>query len=486
MTTSSGREGVETAPREWTRRARWLWASAAIPLLSACAAEAPPLEALPLRDALTAEPDVIASMPDVARRELAERLEDPDAASAPIEAEAEAIPHAIGATTADEVRTIDDAREARGDDVVVLSALERGPRGAAIRALRLARAPDADPDLPALEGPEADRTIALEQRALDGQAGRVLTRILTAQGAHHLVRVTGWPVGAVASGDVVYVNASWLVAMASLEKEGSRGGPSRPATPVLHPLSLGGNPYLTYATIEACVADVGQRCTSCVSSGACDDPPALSDFTSARAECDFLAKDPKHTEELCALALLSIPAFADCVRRSAPTCPIPSAPATSSGLSAADPFLTTAGCSAALDVCISGAPDTSGSGGNVTLINVDTSGCTDPFTACASSCKGLSDGCKSGSCSGSNNQSCTSCSGNSGSSSCSSCSNSSGSSSCGSCSKGSSGTSSGSSCGSSGKGCKCEQSAAAPAPFGSIAWLLAPLGFLYVSARRRS
>jgi hypothetical protein len=476
MTTTTVRPGVEDAPWSGRRGALWLLASTAIPLLSACAAEAPPLEALDLRDALTAAPEVIASMPEASRRALAGRLDEPEEAAETVDR----VALAIGATTAAEVRAIDDARAARGEDAVVLSALERGASGVAVRALPVARAADVELELPPLEGAEAGVTSELEERALDGRAGRVLGRVLAAQGAHRLVRVTGWPVGAVAAGDAVYVNGSWLVAMASLEKEGERGTTPRQTGPVLHTLSLGGNPYLTYATIEACVADVGQRCTGCLTSGACDDPPTLTDFTSARAECDFLAKDPRHAEELCALALLSIPAFADCVRRSAPACsiPIPSAPATSAGLSAADSFLVTAGCTAALDVCISGAPppETSGSGGDVTLINIDTSGCTDPFTACASSCKGLSDGCKSGSCSGSDNQSCTSCSKSSSSSG----------DSCGSCSKGSSGSGSGSSCGSSGSACKCEQAAPPPAPVGSVAWLLAPLGFLFLRTRRRS
>ena len=73
MTTTTMRPGVGNAPRSRRRGALWLLASTAIPLLSACAAEAPPLEALELRDALTAEPDVIASMPEAARREPAER-----------------------------------------------------------------------------------------------------------------------------------------------------------------------------------------------------------------------------------------------------------------------------------------------------------------------------------------------------------------------------------------------------------------------------
>jgi hypothetical protein len=188
MTTTTARTPVGGLPpiRRWSTP--WLLSLTATPLLAACAAGAPPLEALDLRDALTAEPDVIASMPEAARRELAERLDEADPASGPVDR----VAVQIGATAATDVRAIDDAREARGDDVIVLSALERGPTDVAIHALAVERSGGAPAELPALEGPAATSTLALEQRALDGRAGRVLGRILAAKSAHHLVRVTDW------------------------------------------------------------------------------------------------------------------------------------------------------------------------------------------------------------------------------------------------------------------------------------------------------
>ncbi|NUQ78679.1 MAG: hypothetical protein HUU21_34555, partial [Polyangiaceae bacterium] len=44
--------------------------------LGACSAETPPYEELPLRDALSAAPDVIAALPEQARRDVAQRLEE--------------------------------------------------------------------------------------------------------------------------------------------------------------------------------------------------------------------------------------------------------------------------------------------------------------------------------------------------------------------------------------------------------------------------
>src|SRR5256885_2006345 len=55
-------------------------------------------------------------------------------------------------------------------------------------------------------------TAELERRALDGRAGDEIRALVAAASARRLVRVTQWPVAAVADGDVVYVNAAWLVA----------------------------------------------------------------------------------------------------------------------------------------------------------------------------------------------------------------------------------------------------------------------------------
>jgi hypothetical protein len=276
------------------------------------------------------------------------------------------------------------------------------------------------------------------------------------------------------------VNASWLVALGS--REGAAGGRSREplAPPPMRPMSLRGNPYLTYSTLEACAADIAKRCGDCTKSGACDDKPALVSFSDVKSECAFLTADPMRPTELCAAALLSIGTVKGCMDAAAPSCPAVGQVSNKEQLSFADAFLAEPACIKALDTCLSGGPpDTSGSSGGVTLINVDTSHCSDPFTACASSFKSLGDACKSGSCSGTQGQSCTSCSkstGSGSSSSCSSCSKSSSSS--------SSSSSSGSSCGS--KACKCETAPVPQAPIGDAAWLMAPLGYLFLRARRRA
>ena len=49
-------------------------------LASGCGEEMPPYEELPLRDALSAAPEVLASMPEESRREVARRLEEARAA----------------------------------------------------------------------------------------------------------------------------------------------------------------------------------------------------------------------------------------------------------------------------------------------------------------------------------------------------------------------------------------------------------------------
>ena len=88
------------------------------------------------------------------------------------------------------------------------------------------------PPLPPLEGPAAPATTRdLELRALDGRgrAGVALRGLVRAAGATRLERVTGWPAAAIAVGDTVYVNASWLVALAALDDPDGGGGPARVA-----------------------------------------------------------------------------------------------------------------------------------------------------------------------------------------------------------------------------------------------------------------
>ena len=63
-------------------------------------------------------------------------------------------------------------------------------------------------------------------------------------------------------GDTIYVNASWLVALAAIET--AEAGAHRPT---LQPAALRGTPYRTYDTLAACTNDVTTRCGTCVASG---------------------------------------------------------------------------------------------------------------------------------------------------------------------------------------------------------------------------
>jgi hypothetical protein len=443
-----------------------------VPMLGACAAGSVPLEELSLRDALSADPEVVAGLPSDARRKLAERLEEAQQADAP----AEDMERTSLGTAAAEVRQLDTSREARGEDALVIGVLEPRPGGLAVRSLALDKAPLREASLPAIEGLSAGETAETEQQALRGRAGAILGQLVERSGAHHLVRVVGWPVGAVARGDAVYVNASYLVALDALD------APETPLLPGVQPppmrlKSVRGSPYLLYPSVEACATDVGQRCEACLTSNACEESPTLTDFSSEKSECAFLSEEPTRPLELCALALLSVESVADCVREQDPRCVAPSG-STRKSLEGARKFLSTAGCQQALNVCLGAPPESSS--GEERDFNVQTSSCQDPFSACASSCKGFGNGCKTGSCTGTNTGS-----------SCSSCNSSSSSSSCSSCNSCNSGSGSSSSCGKSGGNCKCEIEPRPPSgstppalPFGAVAWLLAPLGYVLLRTRR--
>lgn len=175
-------------------------------LLAACGEIAPPLEQLPLRDTLRADPEVVAALDDGARRSLADRL-----LLTPVsEATADPVDDP-GAPPQELVGRLDRARERRGQDALVTGVLDGG---GVVGALPEA-APAAKGPLPPLEAGDGPApTLGLEARALGGRAERQLRTLLDISGAHHLKRVVGWPVGAIAIGDNVYVSAAWLVALA--------------------------------------------------------------------------------------------------------------------------------------------------------------------------------------------------------------------------------------------------------------------------------
>jgi hypothetical protein len=164
----------------------------------------PPLDEMPLRDGLRAEPEVVAALSEPSRARLAARLATAAAGDASNDQldEGAAGPAAL-------VGALDRARESRGAEPLVVGAIT----GGLARPLA-GEGPAGDAALPVMEGAPAGTTATMEARALRGAAAAPLRALLAAAGAHHLVRVVGWPVGAVAIGDAVYVNASWLVAAA--------------------------------------------------------------------------------------------------------------------------------------------------------------------------------------------------------------------------------------------------------------------------------
>ena len=118
----------------------------AIAALGACGAETPPYDDLPLRDALSAAPEVLAALPEEALHDLAVRLEEAHKAK---EGET-AIAGAEIASVPALVRSADAAREERGEDAIVLGALEPSAEGFVLRVVTSSAsvAPERGPEAP--------------------------------------------------------------------------------------------------------------------------------------------------------------------------------------------------------------------------------------------------------------------------------------------------------------------------------------------------
>src|SRR6185437_15028805 len=170
--------------------------------LGAGCGDGPPFDELPLRDALRAEPEAVAALPLASRQTLAARLEAARTGEVGTD-RVEAVTQPAALVTA-----LDEARVQRSADALVVGAVTDGV------ARPVSSASPDDAPLPALEGVTATGTAALEAGALAGSAGTTLRGLLAASRAARLERVVGWPVGAVAIGDTVYVDAAWLVALA--------------------------------------------------------------------------------------------------------------------------------------------------------------------------------------------------------------------------------------------------------------------------------
>ncbi|HVJ90921.1 MAG TPA: hypothetical protein VM580_14055, partial [Labilithrix sp.] len=191
---------------------------------------APPYDELSLRDSLRADPRSMETVPAPMKKTLADRYER-EANASPEETRIDV--QAARLSAQELVQLVDDKRDAANADSFVLAVVELEPGAATAHSPKAPSTDDREegdelPPLPAVEGEAApESTRDAEGRALAGRAGRVLRSMLAETGASRVVRVTGWPVGAVVVDETLYVNASWLVSMAALELKGE--GPPPPA-----------------------------------------------------------------------------------------------------------------------------------------------------------------------------------------------------------------------------------------------------------------
>src|SRR5262249_55671220 len=80
---SAGREGIMRTKGLVNRNAPFFpLAMLLLPLIGGCGSESPPYAELPLRDALSAAPEVLASLPQESLHDLAVRLEEAQTTSA--------------------------------------------------------------------------------------------------------------------------------------------------------------------------------------------------------------------------------------------------------------------------------------------------------------------------------------------------------------------------------------------------------------------
>jgi hypothetical protein len=241
------------------------------------------------------------------------------------------------------VARIDDDRRAHHEDAIDVAVLERHDDEVVVHPLR-----SRDPE----------------------EAKRI-------SGATRVEIVRGWPAGVVVLDDVVYVNRTWLDAM---ERETSGD---------LAPRALTGNPYSRPATIARCAEGVRARCSSCVTSGRCEEGPTLDGEADERAECEVLLAERSGPEELCVIAFTSIESVHECISG----CPNVPAGHDRASLGVAGEFLKNDACVAKLNVCVSGRDDSKAS----STMGTSGSGCSGGG-GCSngSGCSNSSGGCSGG------------------------------------------------------------------------------------------
>ncbi len=445
----------------WWTNARTTWIATTLVLVG-CGQDAPPYDDLPLRDALRAAPEVVASLSFENRQDLARRL---DAAGFAED----------GATTLDLPDTVtidslsrvaDEVREDQGHDALIVGEVVAEPSEFVVHGEniddetleRLIVGPIV------LRGRPGAQTAPFEETALRGRAGKWLRELSGRTNAKTMVRTTGLPFGAWAFEDKLYVNASWLVAMSALEEEMvapvSVNDLTTGQTPKKNPLTVDYHPYNLPETIAECAQQVQQ---TCVCGTSCTHEVTDPTFTSATEECAWVNEDASHPAALCVLALMSIDDVRVCMESAGAAC---SGTSITTRKQAVD-FVKNAACMDLLDICLRDGylpQPSSGSGSSCDGVDCD-------------SCSNCGNGCSN------SNNSCSSCNDD-----CSSCNDdwSQCNDNCSDTNDNCSNTSSNAkSCG------KCSVKPASeksplPAPFGSTLWLVAPAAYLWLRGRRRS
>ena len=194
--------------------------------LVACSSPAPPYADLSSRDALGADPSVLAALSLAEQTAIAEHLEQ----ERTTEVDADSVALSGPATPQEVLRAMDESRRAAGEDALVVAKLEATGGALGVRALGgTGNEGSAAAPLPPLEGEPATETAEAETRALDGKAGQILADVMGETGAHRLVRVTQWPTGVAVVDGVAYVNGSWLVGDVRARAAGRRQAASRRA-----------------------------------------------------------------------------------------------------------------------------------------------------------------------------------------------------------------------------------------------------------------
>lgn len=178
-----------------------------------CGTADPPLDQLELRDALLSDPAVIAGLPQEAQQRLAGRFW----AAVALPETAQTLPKTDANAPEQRLRRLDKQRQQRGQDALLIGVWTSDAAVETISPFdRPVRSAPSAP-LPPLLGHASTTTQAQEARALSGRAGAAIEDLRNVSGAVQLERVVGWPTAVVAIDGRVYVNATWLTAVAALE-----------------------------------------------------------------------------------------------------------------------------------------------------------------------------------------------------------------------------------------------------------------------------